>query len=1209
MTEELKKQAAERILVMDGAMGSLIQPYGLSEADFRGKEFADHGSSLEGCNDLLSITAPHIILDIHGRFLEAGADIIETNTFNATVVSMEDYGLEPQVRAMNLASAELARQAVETYFKEFGKRCFVAGSLGPCNKTSSLSPDVNDPAFRAVTFDQLVAAYHEQAKALLDGGVDILLAETSFDTLNMKAALFAIAKANRESSHKAPVMCSVTITDKSGRTLSGQTVEAFYTSVTNHDLFSIGINCALGADDMRPYVEDMARISSLPTSCYPNAGLPNEFGGYDETPDELAGALQEFLEAGWLNIVGGCCGTTPDHIRAIAEVAKGRSPRTAPTPPKRLRLSGLEVLEVRPESNFTMIGERTNITGSRKFKRLIMEEKYEEALEVARNQVDGGANIIDINMDDGMLDGEKAMPHFLNLIASEPDISRVPVMIDSSKFSILEAGLKCMQGKGVVNSISLKEGEEQFLEQAGIIREYGAAVVVMAFDETGQADTTERRVEICTRAYKLLTEKADFPPEDIIFDPNILTVGTGIEEHSNYAVSFIEATKIIKETLPHCHVSGGVSNISFAFRGNDAIREAMHSAFLYKAIQNGLDMGIVNAGQLEVYEEIHPDLRERVEDVLENRRPDATERLIEFAQTYQQEEKEEEAKDSWRDTKVNERLAHSLLKGIGDFVNVDVAEALEELKPLDIIEGPLMDGMNIVGELFGAGKMFLPQVVKSARVMKKAVAILEPLMDAEKDGDTLAKGRIIMATVKGDVHDIGKNIVGVVLSCNGYEIIDLGVMVQTKDILDAAIEHKATIIGVSGLITPSLDHMVAVAKEMQRRKIDLPLLVGGATTSAKHTAVKVAPMFEGSVTHVVDASLAVGVVAKLLGSKKDEFVEATKAKQALMLKQYESKQGTKRTLPFAAAKSRRPKIDWKKEDIAKPSFLGTRSLCPEMKDQGDLLKEISEFIDWTPFFHAWELKGSYPAILKHKRYGEQATQLFQEGHTMLAKIIKDERLRAMGVYGFFPAASDSEDIVIYTGEDRKTERARIPMLRQQGELATCYSLADFVAPVGTLPDYVGAFAVTTGLGVSEVAAEYVKNLDDYSAIMLKAIADRLAEAFAEMLHSRVRDELGISKGESKADMAAEKYRSIRPAFGYPACPDHAPKAGLFELLDATEATGIELTESMAMLPAASVSGLYFAHPEAKYFSVGPIGADQMLDYKRRGAKPIGLGTL
>jgi 5-methyltetrahydrofolate--homocysteine methyltransferase len=965
---------------------------------------------------------------------------------------------------------------------------------------------------------------------------------------------------------------------------------------------------------MRSYVEDMSRISVLPTSCYPNAGLPNEFGGYDETPEALAATLEEFMQAGWLNIVGGCCGTTPAHIRAIADAAKGKKPRIAPSPPKRLRLSGLEVFELRPESNFTMIGERTNITGSRRFKRLIMEEKYEEALEVARSQVDGGANIIDINMDDGMLDGEKAMPHFLNLIASEPDISRVPVMIDSSKFSILEAGLKCMQGKGVVNSISLKEGEEPFLEQARIIRQYGAAVVVMAFDETGQADNTERRVEICTRAYKLLTEKADFPPEDIIFDPNILTVGTGIEEHANYAVSFIEAIKIIKETLPHCHVSGGVSNISFAFRGNDAIREAMHSAFLYKAIQNGLDMGIVNAGQLEVYEEIPPELRSRVEDVLENRRPDATERLIDFAQTYQQEEKEEEVKDSWRDDSVAQRLAHALLKGIGDFVDVDVAEALKELKPLDIIEGPLMDGMNIVGELFGAGKMFLPQVVKSARVMKKAVAILEPLMDAEKDGQAATKGRIIMATVKGDVHDIGKNIVGVVLSCNGYEIIDLGVMVQTKDILDAAIEHNATVIGISGLITPSLDHMVSVAKEMQRRKMTLPLLVGGATTSAKHTAVKVAPVFDGSVTHVVDASLAVGVVAKLLGRKSEEFIAATQAKQALILKQYQSKQAGSTSLPFAQAKSRRLKIEWKQEDIPKPSFLGCRQLRSDIKEPSETIKkvslqEISEFIDWSPFFHAWELKGTYPAILDHKRFGEQATQLFAEGREMLSKIIDGELLGARAIYGFFPAASDGEDLVIYTGEDRKSERLRIPMLRQQGELATCYSLADFIAPANTLPDYVGAFAVTTGLGVTELAAAYEKDHDDYSAIMVKAIADRLAEAFAELLHSRVRDELGISKDESKADMVRENYRSIRPAFGYPACPDHAPKAELFSLLDATKETEISLTESMAMLPAASVSGLYFAHPAAKYFSVGPIGADQMLDYKRRGAKPIGLGSI
>jgi 5-methyltetrahydrofolate--homocysteine methyltransferase len=1200
-TEELKKAAAERILIMDGAMGSLIQPYGLTEADFRGEAFADHPSPLEGCNDLLCLTAPHIIRDIHGRFLDAGADIIETNTFNATTVCMEDYGLEDQVREMNLAAARVARESVDEYQKKTGKRCFVAGSIGPANKTASLSPDVNDPAFRAITFDQLVVAYHEQAKALLDGGVDILLAETSFDTLNMKAALFAIRQALGNSDRKVPVMCSVTITDKSGRTLSGQTVEAFYTSVAHNDLFSIGINCALGADDMRPYVEDMARIASLPTSCYPNAGLPNEFGGYDETPEALAATLEEFMKAGWLNIVGGCCGTTPDHIRAIAKVASGIKPRTPATPPTRLRLSGLEVFEITDESNFTMIGERTNITGSRRFKRLIMEEKYEEALEVARNQVEGGANIIDINMDDGMLDGEKAMPHFLNLIAAEPDISRVPVMLDSSKFSILEAGLKCMQGKGVVNSISLKEGEEQFLEQARIIRHYGAAVVVMAFDEEGQATTTDRRIEICARAYRLLTEKADFPPEDIIFDPNILTVGTGIEEHADYAVSFIEATRAIKEQLPHCYVSGGVSNISFAFRGNNAIREAMHSAFLYKAIQNGLDMGIVNAGQLEVYEEIPSELREKVEDVLENRRPDATERLIEFAETYQQEAKAEEVRDTWREEPVAQRLAHALLKGIGDFVDEDVADALKDLKPLEIIEGPLMDGMNVVGELFGAGKMFLPQVVKSARVMKKAVAILEPLMDAEKGSNSVAKGKIVLATVKGDVHDIGKNIVGVVLSCNGYEIIDLGVMVQTKDILDAAIEHEATVVGVSGLITPSLDHMVAVAKEMQRREFTLPLLVGGATTSAKHTAVKVAPEYEGSVTHVLDASLAVGVVSKLLGSGRDEFVAETRAKQARLLKQYENKQAAKSSLPIEEARKRKLVIDFKPEDIPTPKFTGARPYNPS-------LAEVAEYIDWTPFFHAWELKGSYPQILEDSRYGNKAKELWDDGQKMLAKLISEASLQAKGVYGFFPAASDGEDLVIYQ-EDRKSERLRIPMLRQQGELATCYSLADFVAPSGTLPDYVGAFAVTTGIGVEPIVAQYEKDHDDYSAIMVKAIADRLAEAFAELLHHKVRDELGISKGESMSEMVQEKYRSIRPAFGYPACPDHAPKADLFALLDATEATGISLTESMAMLPTASVSGLYFAHPQARYFSVGSILEDQMEDYKRRGGKPIGLGAL
>lgn len=1200
--DQIKKAADERILVIDGAMGSLIQEYKLDEADFRGTgEYAEHASPLQGCNDLLSITNPKIIRDIHLRFLQAGADIIETNTFNANSVVMEDYNLAGAARAINLASAKVAREAVEEHFKATGKRGFVAGSIGPASKMLSLSPDVNDPAARSITFDLLMASYYEQAMALLDGGVDILLPETSFDTLNMKAALFAIEKAMRGHEQQVPIMCSVTITDASGRTLSGQTVEAFYASVSHANLFSIGINCALGAEDMRPHVEEMSKIAGIRTSCHPNAGLPNEFGGYDETPEQLAATLKEFMESGWLNIVGGCCGTTPEHIEAIAAVAKGIVPRTPKAPPKRLRLSGLEKLELSEESNFTMIGERTNVTGSKRFRRLIMEEKFEEALKVARDQVDGGANIIDINLDDGMLDGEPAMTHFLNLVASEPDISRVPVMLDSSKFSILETGLKCLQGKGVVNSISLKEGEAQFLEQARIIRQYGAAVVVMAFDEEGQATSTDRRVAICTRAYTLLTEVAGFPAEDIIFDPNILTVGTGIEEHADYAISFIEACRQIKATLPHCHLSGGVSNVSFAFRGNNAVREAMHSAFLYKAIKNGLDMGIVNAGQLEVYEEINPELRKRVEAVLDNRSPDATEDLITFAETFQQEAKAEEAKDTWRLAPYAERLAHSLMKGISDFVDEDVAEALENLAPLAIIEGPLMDGMNIVGKLFGEGKMFLPQVVKSARVMKKAVAILEPLMDPS-DESSAGKGKIIMATVKGDVHDIGKNIVGVVLSCNGYEVIDLGVMVQTKDILDAAVEHNAQVVGVSGLITPSLDHMVAVAKEMERRKLNIPLLIGGATTSAKHTAVKVAPEFSGSTNHVLDASLAVGVVAKLLGRQKDEFVAKTRAKQATLVSQYQEKQKKRSLLSLEKAIARKSKIEWIPEDIALPSFYGCKELSPE-------LSEIAEYIDWTPFFHAWELKGRYPKILKDPRYGDKAQELFDEGQAMLKKLIDETLLSAKAVFGYFPAASDGEDIIIFSDESRTKERARFPMLRQQGELKTCKSLADFVAPKDGLPDFIGAFALTTGIGVDKLVAEYEAAHDDYSAIMVKAVADRLAEAFAEMLHKARREELGLAKQESQEDLISEKYRSIRPAFGYPACPDHWPKELLFELLDATSKTDITLSESMAMLPTASVSGLYFFHPQATYFSVGTIGDDQMEDYRRRGAKPIGLGML
>lgn len=1198
VTEEFKKAAQERILILDGAMGSLIQGYGLSEEDFRGQEFADHETSLLGCNDLLSLTAPHVIREIHALFLNAGADIIETNTFNATSVAMADYALERRIRDLNVASAKLARDAADDCMKANpGRRCWVAGSLGPTNKTASLSPDVNDPAFRAISFAELVDAYAEQAQGLIEGGVDLLLAETSFDTLNMKAALFAIAKVMRTSAKRLPIISSVTITDKSGRTLSGQTVEAFYDSVSHADLSAIGINCALGADDMRPHVEEMSRISTYLTSCYPNAGLPNEFGGYDETPSQLAKTISEFIDEGWLNLVGGCCGTTPEHIQAIAEVAKGAKVRVPSTPPRRLRLSGLERFEMRPDSTFTMIGERTNVTGSRRFRRLVNDQKHEEALDVARDQVQGGANVVDVNMDDGMLDGVKEMTHFLNLIAAEPDISRVPVMIDSSKFEVLEAGLQCLQGKGVVNSISLKEGEEVFLTHARLIRQYGAAVVVMAFDEKGQATDTDRRVSICTRAYKLLTEDAGFPPEDIIFDPNILTVGTGIEEHADYAISFIEATRRIKESLPHCSVSGGISNISFAFRGNDGIREAMHSAFLFDAIANGLDMGIVNAGQLEVYEEIQTELRERVEDVLQNRRPDATERLIEFSQTYQQEAKLEEVRDAWRGESVHSRLAHGLLKGIGDYITNDVEEALKELSPLGIIEGPLMDGMEHVGKLFGAGKMFLPQVVKSARVMKKAVAILEPLIDAD-GGATMRRAKIVMATVKGDVHDIGKNIVGVVLSCNGYEIIDLGVMVQTKDILDAAVDNDADIIGLSGLITPSLDHMVAVAKEMKRRSIATPLLIGGATTSSKHTAVKIAPECETVVTHVLDASLAVGVVGKLLGADRDAFVTDNAGKQQRMREQFHAQ--NQPLLSFDEAARRALKIDWEQTEIAKPSFLGLTEVAPA-------ISELVGFIDWTPFFHAWEFKGKYPAILDDKRYGDKTQELFNDGQAMLATLVADGRLRSKGVCGFFPAASDGEDLVVYRDEQRSEEQCRFPMLRQQSDRTVCYSLADFVAPVGGPPDYVGAFAVTTGLGVDELVAEYEAQQDDYSAIMVKAIADRLAEAFAEMLHGRARQTLGFGAEISPEDLIRENYRSIRPAFGYPACPDHGPKQELFTLLEAESRTGISLTESMAMLPTASVSGLYFAHPEAKYFAVGRIGDDQLADYKRRGGRALGLG--
>jgi 5-methyltetrahydrofolate--homocysteine methyltransferase len=1197
MTTSLAELLRQRIAVLDGAMGTMIQGYKLPEQEFRGQRFTDHPSPLQGCNDLLSITRPDVVEEIHLAFLRAGADIIETNTFNATRIAMADYAMEPQVRAINLGAAEVARRAADRVTAEDPSRPrFVAGSIGPTTKTASLSPDVNDPAARSVTFDQLVAAYDEQARALLDGGVDLLLVETSYDTLNMKAGLYAISRLFDQGARRVPVIASVTITDRSGRTLSGQTTEAFYNSVAHAELFAVSINCALGADDMRPYVEELARVASIPTACFPNAGLPNEFGEYDDTPEHMAGHLREFASAGWLNIVGGCCGTRPEHVAAIAAAVEGLPPRVPSKPAPHTRLSGLEPLTITPESNFTMIGERTNVTGSAKFRRLIMEERYDEAVDVARQQVDSGANIIDVCMDEGMLEAEAAMTRFLNLIGAEPDISRVPVMIDSSRWTALEAGMKCLQGKGVVNSISLKEGEAQFIEQARTVRRYGAAVVVMGFDETGQATTVEHKLEIARRAYRILTETVGFPPQDIIFDPNILTVGTGIEEHADYAVAFLEATRQIKREMPLCKVSGGVSNLSFAFRGNEPVRRAIHSAFLYHAIAAGLDMAIVNAGQLDVYDEIEPELLRKVEDVIFNRNPEATEALIEFASTVQAGEAVVEDKAAWRSEPLARRIEHALLKGITEFIDDDVAEALEVYdKPLDIIEGPLMDGMNVVGELFGAGKMFLPQVVKSARVMKKAVAILEPLMEAERQatGVSQAKGKVVMATVKGDVHDIGKNIVGVVLRCNGYEVLDLGVMVPARTILDTARDEKADIVGLSGLITPSLDEMIHVAGEMKRLGFELPLLIGGATTSGKHTAVKIAPAYDGTVAYVQDASLAVGVVGKLLSPKnRDPFDRDNRAKQKQLRERHEATQRSRTLISIEAARERRTPIEWKADDVPAPADLDQHLIEPRAG-------ELVDWIDWSPLFHAWELKGRYPAILDDARLGDRARELYDDGRRLLERIVREDLLRPRGIFRFFEARGAGDDVIVTTADGGEVP---FHFLRQQSDKTPCFCLADYVAPRESgLTDHLGAFAVTAGHGLDEIVARFEREHDDYNAIMAKALADRLAEAFAEMLHHRARRHWGYGADESlpMADLLAEKYRGIRPAFGYPACPDHTEKRTLFDLLEAERTVGITLTESMAMIPTAAVSGIYLGHPQARYFAVGKLGRDQVADYAAR----------
>jgi 5-methyltetrahydrofolate--homocysteine methyltransferase len=1189
-------------------MGTMVQRYGLSEIDFRGGRFRAHSRDLRGNNDVLVLTRPDVITEIHEQYLEAGADIIETDTFTSTAIAQADYGLEPHVYEMNVEAARLARAAADRWSRRTPSRPrFVAGSIGPTNRTLSISPDVNNPSFRGATFDELREAYIEQVRGLLDGGCQILLLETIFDTLNAKAGIVAIQEVFEERGVDVPLMISVTVTDRSGRTLSGQTIDAFWVSIAHAPPFSVGINCALGARDMHAPLAELARVATTYVSCYPNAGLPNAFGGYDEQPLDTATLLRQFADEGLVNLVGGCCGTTPDHIRAIAQAVEGLTPLRVLDSDSRARIpftqfAGLETLTIRPDSNFQMIGERTNITGSARFARLIRSGQYGEAAAVALDQVRGGANILDVNMDEAMLDSEHAMTEFLNLIATEPEIARLPVMVDSSKWSVIAAGLKCVQGKPIVNSISLKEGEADFLQKARTIRRFGAGVVVMAFDETGQADTVERKVSICQRAYRLLTERAGFDPSDIIFDPNVLAIATGLEEHNDYAVNFIEATKIIKTTCPGVKVSGGISNLSFSFRGNEAVREAIHSAFLYHAIKAGLDMGIVNAGQLAVYEDIPKDLLEHVEDIIFNRRPDATERMVQLAESVRGAGRKKEQDLAWRDAPVEARLSHALVHGIVDHLETDLEEARGRyVRPLEIIEGPLMDGMKVVGDLFGSGRMFLPQVVKSARAMKKAVAYLMPFMEAAREqGAARSQGKIVMATVKGDVHDIGKNIVGVVLGCNNYEVVDLGVMVPCDRILQTAIDERADLIGLSGLITPSLDEMVFVAREMERRGFRTPLLIGGATTSRQHTAVKIAPEYHAPAVHVLDASRAVDVVSSLLNPKaRGRFEDDTRAAQEQIREAYASR-SERPLLTYEAAFANRLQIDWRAEDVASPSFTGPRVLSDVPLDR------IVPFIDWTFFFSAWELKGRFPAILQHPQYGAAARDLYEHAQALLARIVNERLLRAAGVYGFWPANSDGDDIVLFDNGHRRSELVRFNMLRQQDVIPDGRpnrSLADFVAPA--LPDYVGGFAVTTGLGAEALVREFERDHDDYHAIMVKALADRLAEAFAEYLHAQARRDLGYGTAQELTfdDLIAERYRGIRPAFGYPACPDHSEKRKLFDLLDAP-ASGIELTESCAMTPAASVSGLYLSHPQAKYFNIGRIGRDQAEAYARRKGRPI-----
>lgn len=1207
MKPSIEQLLRERILVIDGAMGTMIQEYQLQEADYRGKRFRDFESDLKGNNDLLSLTRPDVIRAIHQAYLDAGADIIETNTFSGTSIAQADYHLQDLAYELNFESARIAAEAARQATDQNPDRPrYVAGAMGPTNKTASISPDVNNPGYRGVTFDELRDAYYLQAKGLMEGGADLLLIETVFDTLNAKAALFAIDQLFEEKGRKLPIMVSGTITDASGRTLSGQTAEAFYISVSHMPLLSVGLNCALGAEEMRPHLEDLSGIAECFISAYPNAGLPNEFGEYDQGPEEMRQYIRDFASSGLVNMIGGCCGTTPQHIQLMAEAVEGLPPRQIPDPSPYAMLSGLEPLVIRPETNFVNVGERTNVTGSRKFARLIKTGAYDEALSVALHQVEGGAQIIDVNMDEGLLDSEEAMTTFLNLVMAEPDIARLPVMIDSSKFHVIEAGLKCVQGKSIVNSISLKEGEKVFVEQAKLCRRYGAAVIVMAFDEEGQADTADRKVKICTRAYRILTEQVGFRGQDIIFDPNIFAVATGIDEHNDYALAFIDATRRIKEACPGAMISGGVSNISFSFRGNNVVREAMHAAFLYHAIKAGMDMGIVNAGMIEVYEDIPKDLLERVEDVLFNRRADATERLTDFAESVKGNGGRSIKKDlSWREEPLPRRLEHALVRGITDYIIEDTEEARQAFdEPLQVIEGPLMDGMNVVGDLFGAGKMFLPQVVKSARVMKKAVAYLTPYIEERKaEAGGQEKGRILLATVKGDVHDIGKNIVGVVLGCNNFDIVDMGVMVPADKILKKAKEVGADIIGLSGLITPSLDEMVHVAKEMERRGMTLPLLIGGATTSKTHTAVKIEPNYSGPVVHVLDASRAVSVASNLLSEDEDNranYILDIRQEYERVRQHRGNRKSNKKYHTLAKARSNSPNFDWAGYCPPVPRSTGVQVF------EDYPLEELTEYIDWTPFFSSWQMRGKFPAILDDDEQGPEARKLYHDARSMLRQIIDEGWLQAKAIIGLFPANSDGDNIHIYADEDRSEIRATLYHLRQQRQKAPGqpnYCLSDFVAPVDSeRKDYIGAFAVTAGVGIESHVQRFEAEHDDYHAILLKALADRLAEALAERMHQRVRQEFwGYADDESLSndELIKERYRGIRPAPGYPACPEHTEKGTLWNLLNVAEHIGIQLTESYAMYPAASVSGWYFSHPESRYFGLGEISKDQVEDYAQR----------